>query len=123
MVHGFKHYTQICDLYESANVALIPHIKSGHTDNTIQHKIFQYMYAEIPMVVSNCDPLVRIVNETGSGVSYRYDRPEELADIIANFHAHPELLNNYIQKGRQAVIDKYNWGVDGAKLVAMYAQL
>ena len=123
VVHGFKHYTQICDLYESANVALIPHIKSGHTDNTIPHKIFQYMYAEIPMVVSNCDPLVRIVNETGSGVSYRYDRPEELADIIANFHAHPELLNNYIQKGRQAVIDKYNWGVDGAKLVAMYAQL
>lgn len=122
-VHGFKHYTEICELYESANVALIPHIKSGHTDNTIPHKIFQYMYAGIPMVVSNCDPLVRIMKETESGVSYRYDHPEELANIIAEFYAHPEHLNDYIRKGRQAVIDKYNWKIDGAKLVNLYKQL
>ena len=122
-VHGFKHYTQICELYESANVALIPHVKSGHTDNTIPHKIFQYLYAGIPMVVSNCDPLVRIINETKGGVSYRYDHPEELADIIAEFYAHPERLNEYILKGRQAVIDKYNWKVDGTKLVILYQQL
>ena len=119
-VHGFKHYTQICDIYESANVALIPHVKSGHTDNTIPHKIFQYMYAGIPMIVSNCNPLMRIVNETQSGVSYRYDHPEDLADIVADFYANPEKLNNYIHHGRQAVIDKYNWKVDGAKLVNLY---
>lgn len=119
-VHGFKHFTQIVDLYESANVALIPHVKSGHTDNTIPHKIFQYMYAQIPMIVSNCDPLVRIVSETKSGISYRFDHPEELAGIIAVLHGHPEKLNDYIQQGRQAVIDKYNWKVDGEKLVKLY---
>ena len=122
-VHGFKHYTQICDLYESANVAMIPHIKSGHTDNTIPHKIFQYMYAEIPMIVSNCDPLVRIVNETKSGITYQFDNPDELAEIIADLHDHPALLNDYIKHGRQAVIDKYNWKVDGAKLVGLYTHL
>lgn len=122
-VHGFKHYTQICDIYEAANVALIPHVKSGHTDNTIPHKIFQYMYAGIPMVVSNCDPLVRIVKETESGISYQYDNPKELADIIAEFYAQPELLNNYIRNGRQAVIEKYNWKVDGGKLVSLYDRL
>lgn len=122
-VHGFKHYTQICNIYESANVALIPHVKSGHTDNTIPHKIFQYLYAGIPMVVSDCDPLVRIVKETHGGVSYKYNDPDEFADIIAEFYAHPEKLNDYIQHGRQAVIDKYNWKVDGAKLVNLYQQL
>lgn len=122
-VHGFKHYTQICDIYEAANVALIPHVKSGHTDNTIPHKIFQYLYAGIPMIVSNCDPLVRIVNETQGGVSYQYDNPEELAEIIAGFYAHPASLNNYIQCGRQIVIDKYNWKVDGDRLVCLYKQL
>ena len=122
-VHGFKPFTQISDLYESANVALIPHVKSGHTDNTIPNKIFQYMYAEIPMVVSNCDPLVRIMEETKSGVSYRYDHPEELAAIIAGFYEHPEKLNDYIQFGRQAVIDKYNWKVDGERLVESYSAM
>jgi glycosyltransferase involved in cell wall biosynthesis len=121
--HGFKLFTEICNLYESAHVALIPHVKSGHTDNTIPHKIFQYMYAEIPMVVSNCDPLVRIMNETESGLSYHYDHPEELATIIADFYEHPDKLDNYIKHGRQAVIDKYNWEVDGKKLVDFYASL
>ena len=123
IVHGFKHYTQICDIYESANIALIPHVKSGHTDNTIPHKIFQYLYAGIPMVVSNCDPLVRIVNETHGGISYHYDRPEELADVIAEFYEHPEKLKNYICEGRKVVVEKYNWKVDGAKLVNLYQQL
>lgn len=123
VVHGYKHYTQICDLYESANVALIPHVKSGHTDNTIPHKIFQYLYAGIPMVVSNCDPLVRIVNETHSGVCYRYDCPEELADIIAEFYEHPDKLKDYICEGRKAVVEKYNWKVDGTRLVNLYQQL
>lgn len=122
-VHGYKPHTQICDLYESANVALIPHVKSGHTDNTIPNKIFQYMFAEIPMVVSNCDPLVRILNETESGLSYPYDQPEELAAIIADFYEHPKKLDCYIKHGRQAVIDKYNWEVDGRKLVEFYATL
>ena len=119
-IHGFKPFTQIQDLYASANLALIPHIKSGHTDNTIPNKIFQYMYAEIPMVVSNCNPLVRIVNETKSGVSYRYDHPEELVAIITDFYHHPERLKDYTKLGRQAVIDKYNWRIDGENLVNLY---
>lgn len=122
-IHGFKPFTQISELYESANVALIPHVKSGHTDNTIPNKIFQYMYAEIPMIVSNCDPLVRIMNETKSGVSYQYDCPEELASIIADFYQHPEKLNDYIQHGRQAVVEKYNWEVDSRILVGLYSSL
>ncbi len=122
-VHGYKPYTQIRDLYESANIALIPHVKSGHTDNTIPNKIFQYMYAEIPTIVSNCNPLVRIINETRSGLSYHYDQPEELAAIVADLYEHPEKLDEYIKHGRQAVIDKYNWKVDGRKLVEFYAGL
>ena len=119
-LHGFKLFTQICGLYESADVALIPHIKSGHTDNTIPHKIFQYMYAEIPMIVSNCDPLVRITNETESGMSYRYDHPEELAETICDLYENPEKLNLFIQHGRQAVVDKYNWETDGKVLIELY---
>lgn len=119
-IHGFKHYSQIANLYESAHVALIPHIKSEQNDNGLPHKIFQYMYAGIPIVFSNCNSLVRIIGETQSGVSYRYDCPEELADVIEELCKHPEELNKYVQHGRQAVIDKYNWKVDGANLVRLY---
>ena len=119
-VHGFKHYSQIVDVYESASVALIPHIKSGHTDNTIPHKIFQYLYAGIPMIVSNCNPLERIVNETNGGMVYQYDDAVELAEKIAALYNDPSRLNDYVKEGRKAVIEKYNWSVDGKKLCDMY---
>jgi glycosyltransferase involved in cell wall biosynthesis len=123
VVHGFKKYTQIPEVYENANLAIIPHIKSGHTDNTIPHKIFQYLYAEIPILTSNCDPLERIVNETHSGISYHYDNAEELAEIMEQLYKNPEKLNDYIQNGRKAVIEKYNWAVDGATLNELYRSI
>lgn len=123
IVHGFKKYTQIPEVYENASLAIIPHVKSGHTDNTIPHKIFQYLYAEIPILTSNCNPLERIVNETHSGISYHYDNPEELAAIIEDLYNNPEKLNDYIHDGRKAVIEKYNWAVDGAKLIELYRSI
>ena len=123
VVHGFKKYTQIPEVYENANLAIIPHVKSGHTDNTIPHKIFQYLYAEIPILTSNCDPLERIVNETHSGISYQYDDSMQLAEIIEDLYKNPEKLNDYIHEGRKAVIEKYNWSVDGAKLIELYRSI
>lgn len=123
IVHGFKKYTQIPEAYENASLAIIPHVKSGHTDNTIPHKIFQYLYAEIPILTSNCDPLERIVNETHSGLSYHYDNPKELAETIENLYKNPEKLNDFIHYGRKAVIEKYNWAVDGAKLTELYRSI
>ncbi|MBR4837260.1 MAG: glycosyltransferase family 4 protein [Bacteroidales bacterium] len=123
VIHGFKKYTQIPEVYENANLAIIPHVKSGHTDNTIPHKIFQYLYAEIPILTSNCDPLERIVNETHSGISYQYDNSMQLAEIIEDLYKNPEKLNDYIHEGRKAVIEKYNWSVDGAKLIELYSSI
>lgn len=122
-VHGFKHFSQIVDVYESASVALIPHIKSGHTDNTIPHKIFQYLYAGIPMVVSDCNPLERIVTETNSGIVYRYDDANALAETIASLYNDRNRLYDYVKEGRKAVIERYNWAVDGKRLSEMYAGL
>ncbi|HHU35143.1 MAG TPA: glycosyltransferase family 4 protein, partial [Bacteroidetes bacterium] len=109
--------------YNSADIAMIPHIKSGHTDNTIPHKIFQYMYAQIPIVTSNCDPLVRIVEENYCGVSYTFDNPAELSEIIARFAKNKELLYEYIKHGKKAVVEKYNWKNDSKTLCDLYAYL
>lgn len=121
--HGYRKADSISDLYETTDIAIIPHIKSGHTDNTIPHKIFQYMYANIPILVSNCNPLVRIVKETNCGMYYTYDNSEELAEIIENFYRNPALLQNYVGGGRQSVIDKYNWNIEKENLLNLYKAL
>lgn len=120
--HGFRRYTEITDLYRDAHVALIPHIRSEHTDHTVPHKIFQYMYAQTPMLVSSCAPLVRIMKETGSGCWYVHDDVQDLAAQLERL-TDASVWSSYTHHGREAVENKYNWQQDGGRLVSMYQQL
>ena len=120
--HGFRRYTEIAGLYRQAQVAVIPHVKSEHTDHTVPHKIFQYMYARTPMLVSSCNPLVRIVEETESGLSYTSGDARSLCEGLLQLSG-AETWRRLTLHGREAVEQRYNWQRDGARLVAMYHQL
>ena len=54
------------------------------------------------------------------GMSRFHMRNDGKAGTIEDLYKNPEKLNDYIHEGRQAVIDKYNWAVDGAKLTELY---
>lgn len=118
---GWQSQEKVFEMLESADIALIPHIKSSHTDTTIPHKIFHYMNAGIPVLASNCSPLERIVNETSSGYVYEYNNTDDLASKI-------ELLLSATRdfdktSMRDWVEKKYNWSVDGSRLVSAYKEL
>lgn len=102
-----------------ADAALIPHLKSSHTDSTIPHKIFQYMYANKPIIASNCVPVERIISETKSGVIFKSGSVEDLAEkLMALYEKRITVL-----PARQWVEEKYNWNVDARTLVSLYDKL
>ena len=107
---------EVADNLAQADVALIPHLKTSHTDSTIPHKLFQYMFANKPIIASNCIPLERIVSETNSGIIFKSGSPGDLADkLLALYEKKITLL-----PARRWVEEKYNWDVDAAKLVSIY---
>lgn len=116
--HGFQPFKTVMERLAEADFALIPHLKSEHTDSTIPHKLFQYMYAGKPVIASDCLPLKRIINSTGSGIVYPSFHPAELARIFDRLN---ELdYSEMARKGKQAVIDYYNWHNDSKRLVSRY---
>ncbi len=115
---GWKSYKEMQEYFGKADVCLIPHLKSDHTDSTIPHKLFQYMYAGKPIIASDCAPIERIVNETKSGLIYRYDNPKEFAEKVAFYIARKN--KNPLEKGKQAVKEKYNWTKDSQILTSIY---
>ncbi len=76
---GWKNLKEMQSYFGKSDYCLIPHVKNDHTDSTIPHKIFQYMYAGKPMLVSDCAPIKRIVGETRSGLVYSFNDPEDFA--------------------------------------------
>lgn len=103
-----------------ADIALIPHLKTAHTDSTIPHKLFQYMYAGIPILASDCAPLKRIVEETGTGMIFRSQDSASFAESLSRLLSDQAFLNAVPANGKRWVEEKYNWGNDARALCDLY---
>lgn len=112
-----KSYMAACD------IGIIPHKKTIHTDHTIPHKLFHYMFMELPCIVSDCKPLKRIVNETQCGFVYESGRPGELAAHAIALINSAELRKKQGIAGSAAVRDRYNWDQTATALVNVYREL
>lgn len=117
---GWKTFKEMQSYLGKADIFLIPHVKSGHTDSTIPHKIFQYMFYGKPMIVSDCAPLERIVKETKSGIVYRFDDPKDFGDKVNSLIKGKSDVEIDTDFARLKVKNKYNWENDSKVLLKLY---
>ncbi len=115
---GYQPFLKVMEMLSQSDFAIIPHLKTEHTDSTIPHKLFQYMYAEKPVIASDCLPIKRILEETGSGVVY----PSSDTDYLSRLFNRLETLDykEMATKGKSAVTKKYNWKTDSNVLLNLY---
>ncbi len=121
LFEGWKNFEEMQVYFGKADICLIPHMKSDHTDTTIPHKLFQYMYAGKPTIASNCAPIERILNETSCGLSYYHTDPNDFAACIKKLIGDESLMAATKSNGVQAVEKKYNWDQDKEVLTTIYA--
>ncbi len=119
---GWKNLQEIADLLSQSDIALIPHLKSEQTDNSSPNKIFQYMYAGKPIIASNCNSIVRILNETGTGITYEHDSPSAFNNAVNELLTNREKLETSKLNGPKYVINKYNWESTSRSLLSIYKE-
>lgn len=117
---GWKSYSEMQEYFGLADVCLIPHVKSNHTDTTIPHKLFQYMYAGKPIIASDCAPIERIINDSESGLIYKYNDPADFAEKVNTILDNEQKFKRMAENGRVAVEEKYRWNFDADVLKSIY---
>ncbi|MFN8242157.1 MAG: glycosyltransferase family 4 protein [Bacteroidales bacterium] len=110
-------------LLANCDLALIPHIRSEQSDNSSPNKLFEYMAAGIPVLSSDCISVKRVIEETGCGLTYRADSPDDFAKIVESLVANKKLLEEYSSNGRKAVSTRFNWEEGEKELLALYSSL
>lgn len=81
------------------------------------------MFMKKPVLVSDCKPIKRIVEETASGLIFKSGKPKDLARKIINLYRNKDLRLLYGQKGYDAVMNHYNWEKESKKLISLYKSL
>jgi glycosyltransferase involved in cell wall biosynthesis len=109
--HGWVDNTRIPDLIGHCNVGVIPHLKTEHTDTTIPNKLFDFMALGLPVLVSDADPLRRIVDEEDCGTHFRCGDTKSLIDALLTFQS-PDRRRLQGTNGRQGVEKRYHWEFD-----------
>jgi glycosyltransferase involved in cell wall biosynthesis len=106
-----------------ADVGISPIIKSEQHETTIANKMFQYSLFGKPIIVSDCEPQVRIVSTDGSGLIFRSEDAEDLASKILYLKNNPEIARQMGENGKRAVLTKYNLNEGSKDLLFLYEKI
>ncbi len=120
---GWQPQGKIPSYIAGADIGLIPHLKTDHTDHTIPHKLFHYMHMGLPVVASDCRPVERIVTALDAGLIYSSRESEELALAILTLAENPNLRAEKAKQGRRGVATRYNWETTASELRDFYRKL
>ncbi|TQK10924.1 glycosyltransferase family 4 protein [Herbaspirillum sp. SJZ107] len=86
-------------------------------------KMFEYMAAGLPVIASRFPLWQEIVEGNGCGVCVDPGNPAAIAAAIDHFCLHPQVARRMGENGRRAVLARYNWHSEAAKLAGLYDSL
>ena len=87
------------------------------------NKMFEYMSAGLPVIASHFPLWREIVEGNECGICVDPTVPSSIAAAIDQLVGDPDLARKMGENGRSAVYERYNWGAEKKKLVALYDRL
>lgn len=82
--------------------------------------LYQYMAAEVPVIVSNFSAWSELVEDARCGICVDPQKPEEIRTAIEYLRKSPDIAGGMGQNGRHCVQSKYNWDREKEKLFGLY---
>ena len=123
-IKGREPFENVVNIMKSSSVNIIPHISNKHTESAVPHKFFQILLSGKPLLVSDCAPMKRLVNEHEIGTYFESENPNSFANSIANIHSNYDLALGKAKKGNDASLNgNLNWEFTSKNLVHLYDNL
>lgn len=91
--------------------------------DTLPTKVYEYMAAGIPAVLSDTPYNRRMAEQYGFGLLVDPGDPEAIARAIRTLLEDEGMAADMGEKGRRAVEERFNWREEEKKLLALYAEL
>jgi glycosyltransferase involved in cell wall biosynthesis len=87
---------------------------------SIPVKFFEYMAAGLPIIASDFPAWRKILDDTGCAIFVDPMNPREIAQAIEYVLTHPGEAEAMGRRGRDAVVQHFNWKTEASTLVSLY---
>jgi glycosyltransferase involved in cell wall biosynthesis len=114
---------QVVSYLSSASIGISPlPADVVNYDLALPNKLFDYMQAKLPIVVSNCVVAEQVVSELGIGEIFEWSSANSLAIAVQKVVANPEkYAQAYESKGKE--VAEYTWREQEKNLLNTYLNL
>ena len=110
--------SELVTYMDISDILLSPLLKNEQHESGVANKIFQYMYAGKPIIVSDCKPQKELVESFNCGLSY--STKEEYLDCITILVEDKELREKLGANGYHKLYEKYDSKEYENILVSLY---
>lgn len=101
--------SQVAKALASYDIGICSYLLSQQTHHTLPGKLFEYMAVGMPVLSSARKPVIRILEEFECGTIYHSRKATEIAAKILYLSENKKLREDMGRRGRNAVINHYNW--------------
>jgi glycosyltransferase involved in cell wall biosynthesis len=120
---GWIHYSQVPALLRTADVGLAILQPEPRYVKALPVKLFEYMAAGLPVVASNFPSIADIMNDIQCGTLVEPQDVQAAVEQIRYWWEHPDEVRKIGERGRQAVLEKFNWETSVGQLGSLYGSL
>jgi len=124
--HGWKSWQEVRARLAEADVGLLifqPNVALLGVSGQGNTKLFEYMAAGIPVLISDFPKLREFLDPIGACLAVDPTDPKKIAEAIDYLHENPGQRRAMGQNGRRAVREQYHWEREEKKLLAVYEGL
>ena len=100
---------QVREILSRSIAGLVTFHPTPNHINALPTKMFEYMSASIPIVLSNFEQWKEFIDENKCGIIVDPMNPHEIASVIERLLTDPKLAFELGHNGRIAIEKKYNW--------------
>ena len=86
-------------------------------------KMYEYMAAGLPIIASNFQYWKEIIEDNGCGICINPDSVKELQQAIEYLDKNRREAQEMGKRGFELVTKRFNWSVEGKKLIEFYGEL
>lgn len=120
---GWLGRPEISALLSSARAGLVTLHPTRNYPDAYPVKMFEYMAAGLPVIASDFPLWRRIIEEAGCGLLVDPLSPDAIAVAMQWVLDHPADADDMGRRGRDAVLQRFNWDHEAAKLLDLYIRL
>lgn len=123
-IRGSEPFENVVNIMKSSSINIIPHISNEHTESAVPHKFYQILLSGKPILVSDCAPMKRLIDEYDIGTYFESESPISFTTSVLEIHSeYSKALEKAKRGNHESLNGELNWEFTSKNLVHLYDNL